>query len=177
MHIGYGCFEGLMQYCSNPSALAMELLQYSTKPSICGLRLSEYVLFNHQGLVTNILINKLIIKSSLVKSSSPGQNGRHSEDDICTCIFENERFCILITISLEFILKCPIDNHPAPIQYLAPKWWPFCSGLLWFSTTTYFLSSVTSRHSSLYLITNGRTHTRKDQFLSFGKAATRKRLM
>ena len=27
--------------------------------------------------------------------------------------FFNEKFCILIKISLEFIPKCPLDNNPA----------------------------------------------------------------
>ena len=30
--------DGLVQDCSNSSALAMELLQFCTKPSICGTR-------------------------------------------------------------------------------------------------------------------------------------------
>ena len=34
-------------------------------------------------------------------------------DDIFTCIFMNEKFCILIKISLKFVPKSPIDNNPA----------------------------------------------------------------
>ena len=48
-----------------------------------------------------------------VNSSPPGQNGRHIADDIFRCIFENEKFCILIKISLKFVPKGSIDNNPA----------------------------------------------------------------
>ena len=43
----------------------------------------------------------------------PGQNGRHLADDIFRCIFVNEKFCILIKISLIFVAKGPIDDIPA----------------------------------------------------------------
>ena len=48
-----------------------------------------------------------------INSSPPGQNNRHIEDDIFSCIFKNEKFCILIKISLKFVLKGPIDNNLA----------------------------------------------------------------
>ena len=34
-------------------------------------------------------------------------------DDIFRNIFVNEKFCILIKISLKFVPKGPIDNNPA----------------------------------------------------------------
>ena len=46
-------------------------------------------------------------------NSPPGQNGRHFSDDIFRCIFVNEKFRILIKISLTFVPKAPIDNKPA----------------------------------------------------------------
>ena len=45
-------------------------------------------------------------------SSPPGQNDRHFPDDIFRCILVNEKFCILIKISLEFVPKGPINNNP-----------------------------------------------------------------
>ena len=45
-------------------------------------------------------------------SSFPGQNGRLFADDSFKCIFMNEKFRILIEISLKFIPKGPIDNDP-----------------------------------------------------------------
>ena len=53
------------------------------------------------------------IWSTRVNSSPPGQNGRHVADDIIRCIFVNEKFCILIKISLKFVPKGSIDNNPA----------------------------------------------------------------
>ena len=50
-----------------------------------------------------------------INSSPPGQNGRHFADNIFRCIFVNEKFCILIIISLKFVPKGPIDNNPALI--------------------------------------------------------------
>ena len=43
----------------------------------------------------------------IINSSSTGQNGHHFPDDIFKCIFMNERFCILIQISL-FLETCHI---------------------------------------------------------------------
>ena len=34
-------------------------------------------------------------------------------DNVFKCIFVNEKFCILIKISLKFVPKGPIDNNPA----------------------------------------------------------------
>ena len=48
-----------------------------------------------------------------LNSSPTGQNGRCFSDDIFRCISVNEKFFILIKISLKFIPKCPIDNNPA----------------------------------------------------------------
>ena len=53
-------------------------------------------------------------------NSSPlGQNGRHFTDDIFKCIFMNEKFCILIKISLQFVPKSPIDHKPALVYVMA----------------------------------------------------------
>ena len=54
-----------------------------------------------------------------INSSPSGQNGRHSTDDIFTCIFMNEKFCILIRISLKIVPKDPTDNDPALVQIMA----------------------------------------------------------
>ena len=56
---------------------------------------------------------------SRFNSSPPGQNGRHFADNIFTCIFTNEKFCILITISLKFVPKGLIDNMLALVQVIA----------------------------------------------------------
>ena len=53
------------------------------------------------------------MKSVDVAQSSPEQNGLRFADDIFLCIFANEKFCILIKISLKFVPKGPFDNNPA----------------------------------------------------------------
>ena len=40
------------------------------------------------------------------------KNGCHFANDIFKCIFVNEKFCILIKISLKFVPKGPIVNNP-----------------------------------------------------------------
>ena len=54
-------------------------------------------------------------------SSPPRQNGCHCADNILICISVNEKFCILIKISLRFVPKIPIDNKPALVWIMA---WP-----------------------------------------------------
>ena len=49
----------------------------------------------------------------IFKLSLPEQNGSHFTDDIFTCIFVNEKFCIFIEIALKFAPKGPINNNTA----------------------------------------------------------------
>ena len=51
--------------------------------------------------------------------SPPGQNGRLFPDAIFKHIFMNEKFCILIQISLKFVPEGPINNNPALVQIMA----------------------------------------------------------
>ena len=48
-----------------------------------------------------------------MNSSPPGQNVRRFAHDIFRCIIVNEKFCILIKMSLKFVPKGLIDNNPA----------------------------------------------------------------
>ena len=57
--------------------------------------------------------------SALINLFSPGQNGPHFTEDIIKCIFVNEKFCILIWISLKFVPTGPIDYKPALVQVMA----------------------------------------------------------
>ena len=52
-------------------------------------------------------------KRLLINSSLRGQNGRHFAADLLRYIFENEKFCILMKISLKFVPMVPIDNKLA----------------------------------------------------------------
>ena len=48
----------------------------------------------------------------------PRQDGRLFLDDIFKCIFFNENVQVLITISLTFVPKAPINNIPALVQIM-----------------------------------------------------------
>ena len=56
------------------------------------------------------------------KSSTPGQNGRHSADNIFKWIFVNEKFCISIHILLKFVPLGSIDYKSSLFQVLAWPW-------------------------------------------------------
>ena len=62
----------------------------------------------------------IFVKNSALKLSPHGQNGRHFADDIFRRIFVNDKFSILIKISLKFVPKCwqytsiGLDNGLAP---------------------------------------------------------------
>ena len=61
------------------------------------------------GLASSIFIN--ILKLS--------QNNCHFSGHIFKCISMNEKFCILICISLKFVPKGPFDNKTALVQVMA----------------------------------------------------------
>ena len=49
----------------------------------------------------------------LVNILRPRQNGRYFPDDMFRSVFMNDKFCILINISLNFVPEGPIDNNPS----------------------------------------------------------------
>ena len=51
--------------------------------------------------------------------SPPGQNGHCLADDKFRYIFMNEKFCILIEISLKFVPNGPINNKPPLVSIMA----------------------------------------------------------
>ena len=58
-------------------------------------------------------------KSQYVNSSPLDKMAGILANDIFRCIFLNEKFCILIKISLKFVPKGRIDNKPALAQIMA----------------------------------------------------------
>ena len=54
-----------------------------------------------------------------INSLRPKRNRRHFADNIFKCIFLNENVWILITVSLKFVPKGPINNIPAVVQIMA----------------------------------------------------------
>ena len=55
----------------------------------------------------------------LLNTLRPRQNGGHFTDDICKCIFLNEKVFILIWNSLKYIPQGPYDNKWTLIQVMA----------------------------------------------------------
>ena len=76
---------------------------------------SGIVWFQQQILV--LLAVSATDEFTTINSSPPGQNGRHFAD--FKCIFMNEKFFILIRISLKFVPKGPIDCKSALVQEMA----------------------------------------------------------
>ena len=60
-----------------------------------------------------------LVKSQLINSLRPGQNGHHFPDNILWCIFMNEKFCIFTKISPKLVPKGPNNNIPALVQIMA----------------------------------------------------------
>ena len=50
---------------------------------------------------------------------TPRQYGRRFTNDVFKCLFLNEKFGILIQISLQFVPNGPINNIPALVQIMA----------------------------------------------------------
>ena len=73
------------------------------------------------------------VRHNNLNSSPPGQTGRHFADDIFKYIFLNEKFCILIRISLKFVPKGQIDYRWALVQIMAwrrPSDKPLCEPMM-----------------------------------------------
>ena len=49
----------------------------------------------------------------VINSSTPGQNDRHFPNDIFSCIFVNEKLCILFKNALKFLPYGSINNNQA----------------------------------------------------------------
>ena len=56
---------------------------------------------------------------SHINSSPPGQSGCHFADDTLRCISVNEKFYIVIKISLKFVLMGPVDDNLALTYIMA----------------------------------------------------------
>ena len=74
-----------------------------------------------ENVFENVICRMLVIsfRPQCFNSSPPGQNGRLFADDIFRCIYTNEKFCILVKISLNLVRKGPNDNNPALVQVMA----------------------------------------------------------
>ena len=128
----------------NASSIARET-------EICGLTIegtSHLVKNRSRCLIWNCFYNDTLFLDILssfffvlqimvaINTLRPRQNGCHFPDDIFKCIFLNENVRILIGISLNFILKGPINNIPALAQKngLAPTRLP---AIIWKNACMY----------------------------------------
>ena len=68
---------------------------------------------NQLTIVQNMACNDMDFRVMGQIMEIPEQNGCHFADGIFKCIFMNEKFCILIWISLKFVLKGLIDTMSA----------------------------------------------------------------
>ena len=59
------------------------------------------------------------LQSRLVNTLRPRQHGHHFPDNICKCIFFNEKYKFAINISLKFVPRGPVNNIPALVQVMA----------------------------------------------------------
>ena len=89
------------------------------------------------------ILHSIMVESQplvLLNPSPPGHNGDHFADDIFICIFINEKFCILIKISLKFVPEGPTDNIPTLAWIMAWCWIgdkPLSEPMLTWSTDAY----------------------------------------
>ena len=118
------------------SALQEFFKMKTEKVNICGKCYWNYVVWEKyrnydckwSGIrtsVDSILINVIVAgptQQELISSSPFGQNGYHFTDDSFKCIFKNEKFCILIQISLKFVPKGPIESKSELLQVMAWRW-------------------------------------------------------
>ena len=77
---------------------------------------------NLWNITSKALLSTASWEYSSINSSPPGQYGHHYANDIFRCIFLNEKFRILVRISLKFVSKGPIDNKWALVRVMAWHW-------------------------------------------------------
>ena len=66
-----------------------------------------------EPMVTQLIVTYMSPQNSRIYLISPWTKWLHFADDIFRCIFMNEKFCILIKISMKFVPGGPIGNDPA----------------------------------------------------------------
>ena len=104
--------------------------QYSSIGSDNGLAppRRQAIIWTNDGKFTDAYMRHSA-SMSFFNSYPPGQNGHQLADDIFRCSFLNEKFCILIQISLKFVPKgrlfkfsIGLDNGVAPNRWQAIIW-------------------------------------------------------
>ena len=113
----YGVWCPYLKYDAHKKCLEYDtIILASTKGYFDLNNKKQIALRLKSGVLLDLKLGAGIVypySSGWFNSSPPGQNGSHFENDIFTCIFVNEKFCILIETSSKFVPKGPIDNNPA----------------------------------------------------------------
>ena len=114
------CFAVTWRTCAPKKQLTLFLLFFILEIIVLYLLLC-YSYFHYENRFENVVCKMLAILFSLycVNSSPPGLNGLLFADNIFRYILVNEKFCILLEISLKFVPKGPIDNNPSLAQIMA----------------------------------------------------------
>ena len=82
-----------------------------TKQNFYHIHIAFWILSAKMNVAQIYVMSKLLIWNVLLFIAWTRQNGRLFADDIFRYIFLNEKFCILITISLKLVPKSLIDNN------------------------------------------------------------------
>ena len=69
--------------------------------------------------IDQLLLQNSILSTMSVNTLRPRQYDRHCPDKTFECFFLNKDVSIVITISVKFVPKGPIDNIPALVQIMA----------------------------------------------------------
>ena len=84
---------------------------------------TKFKFYFRNGLVPILRFPNMVTEFAyIINTLRSTQNGCHFVDDIFKCIFMNEKFDIIIDISLKFVPKGSINNSPALVQKMA--WCP-----------------------------------------------------
>ena len=83
-----------------------------TESMLTKFRLTDTISL-HDKLCNNELSHYWFTHLSLVKMAAISHM-----TDVCKCIFMNEKFCILIRISLNFVPEGPVDNKSVLVQVI-----------------------------------------------------------
>ena len=99
------------RFRTSPCYLMVVLLPSWGKNKCRALKIYIIFLKGH-GLLAHCFVRVIVLRYVL-KLNCPGQNDLHFANDIFRCNFVNEKFCMLIEISLKFVPKGSVDNNPA----------------------------------------------------------------
>ena len=116
-------YRNMQNYCISNCKNALAIRQFFTKPLNWWLWIPAWGwLWPNIGFYISSYICLFRVHRNLmlvVVTHPTEQNGSHFADNIFKCRFLNEKFCILIQISLKFVPNGSIDNMSVWFQIMA----------------------------------------------------------